>query len=321
MILARCNSQAFDGRSLQSRSAHSLPALSAENFLRRMRGGAQSSLVRASDGALYVVKLHGNPQGPNVLANEALGSWLAAQLGLETPAWRQISISDEFLAQNPEMWFETPSGRVRPAAGLHYASRLVETQADGSVYEILPRSWFARVQNREEFLGMLLLDLWCNHTDNRQACFVQEAGARGLRAVFLDHGHMFNGADGASDARAAAALFLDRAMYEGLWSQKQVNEWMRKICAIPAQAANTFVASLPAEWSAAPMELTVVSLLERRQMLQQLLPGVRVLVEGPSPLRKPVQRAHDSSEPLRFSSHSLRACPRPGDQLCVGAAR
>ena len=83
--------------------------LSAVAFVRRMRGGAQSSLLRASDGALYVVKLHGNPQGPNVLANEALGSWLAAQLGLETPAWRQISISDEFLAQNPEMWFETPS--------------------------------------------------------------------------------------------------------------------------------------------------------------------------------------------------------------------
>ena len=85
---------------------------------------------------------------------------------------------------------------------------------------------------------------------------------------------MFNGADGASDARPAAALFLDRAMYEGLWSQNQVNEWMRKICAIPAQAAYTFVASLPAEWSAAPMELTVASLLERRPMLQQLLPGV-----------------------------------------------
>ena len=321
MMLARCNSQAVDGRGLHSRAAHSSLPLSAVTFVRRMRGGAQSSLLRASDGELYVVKLHGNPQGHNVLANEALGSWLAAQLGLETPAWRPISVSDELLAQNPEMWFETPTGRVRPPAGVHYASRLVETQGEGSVFEILPRSWFARVQNREDFLGMLLLDLWCNHTDNRQACFVQEAGARGLRAVFLDQGHMFNGADGTTNARPAASLFLDRTMYEGLWSQKQVNEWMRKICAIPAQAAYTFVASLPAAWSAAPMELTVASLLERRPMFQQLLRGVRALVEGPSPLRKPVQRAHDSSEPLRFSGHSLRACPGPGDQLCVGAAR
>ncbi len=176
MMLARCNSQAVDGRSAHSRAVHNLPLLSAVAFVRRMRGGAQSSLLRASDGALYVVKLNGNPQGPNVLANEALGSWLAAQLGLETPAWRQISVSDEFLAQNPEMWFETPSGRARPAAGVHYASRLVESQGGGSVYEILPRSWFARLQNREDFLGMLLLDLWCNHADNRQACFVSGSG-------------------------------------------------------------------------------------------------------------------------------------------------
>jgi len=319
MMLARCNSQAVDGRGFHSRAAHS--PLRAVTFVRRMRGGAQSSLLRASDGALYVVKMHGNPQGPNVLANEALGSWLAAQLGLETPAWRQISISDEFLAQNPEMWFETPTGRVRPPAGVHYASRLVESQGEGSVYEILPRSWFARVKNREDFLGMLLLDLWCNHTDNRQACFVQEAGARSLRAVFLDHGHMLNGADGASNARPAAALFLDREMYAGLWSQNQVNEWLRKICAISAQAAYTFVASLPEEWSAAPLELTVASLLARRQMFQQLLPGVRAMVEGPSSLRKPVQRAHDSSEPLRFSGHTLRSGPGSGERLCVGAAR
>ena len=112
MMLTRCISDV-----VTNRRAFSGQTLSAAAFVRRMRGGAQSSLLRASDGKLYVVKLQGNPQGPNVLANEALGSWLTARLGLKTPDWSRIAIDDAFLDQNQQMWFETPSGRERPRAG------------------------------------------------------------------------------------------------------------------------------------------------------------------------------------------------------------
>lgn len=318
MMLARCISQV-----VTDRRSFSGQTLSAAAFVRRMRGGAQSSLLRASDGKLYAVKLQGNPQGPNVLGNEALGSWLTARLGLKTPEWSRIAIDDAFLDQNQQMWFETQSGRERPKAGLHFASRLQEAAGTGSVYEILPRTWFAHIKNREDFLGMLLLDLWCGHADNRQACFIQEANERGLIAVFLDHGHMFGGPGhgGSWDLHPAVSFFLDRTMYDGLWLDGRVGEWMRKIWSIPAEAAYTFVSSIPPEWSSTPLELVVATILERRHTLQQLLNGLRAQFKAPLPMRKPIQRAYDCSESLRIPGDPLRAFPGSRNRLCMAGSR
>ena len=54
-------------------------ALAVEQ-VRRMRGGAQSHLMRCSNQAHYVVKFQNNPQGLRILANELLGTRLAARL-------------------------------------------------------------------------------------------------------------------------------------------------------------------------------------------------------------------------------------------------
>src|ERR1051326_6995146 len=59
--------------------------------IRRMRGGAQSHLMRCSDGHYYVVKFQNNPQHPRVLVNEMLGTELALRLGLPTtPVMNQL---------------------------------------------------------------------------------------------------------------------------------------------------------------------------------------------------------------------------------------
>ena len=41
--------------------------------------------MRCSDEDYYVVKFQNNPQGAKILANELLGTRLAARLGLPTP--------------------------------------------------------------------------------------------------------------------------------------------------------------------------------------------------------------------------------------------
>ena len=55
-----------------------IPSLYAEQHVRRMRGGSQAHLMRASDGPFYVVKFQNNPQSPRVLVNEMF----ATQIGL-----------------------------------------------------------------------------------------------------------------------------------------------------------------------------------------------------------------------------------------------
>ena len=44
--------------------------------IRRMRGGAQSQLMRCSDENYYVVKFQNNPQHRRILVNELLGTRL-----------------------------------------------------------------------------------------------------------------------------------------------------------------------------------------------------------------------------------------------------
>jgi hypothetical protein len=57
-------------------SANQNHEVHAQQHIRRMRGGSQSQLVRASDGHYYVTKLQGNPQHTRVLANEFIASRL-----------------------------------------------------------------------------------------------------------------------------------------------------------------------------------------------------------------------------------------------------
>jgi hypothetical protein len=79
-----------------------------EVVLRKMNGTAQSFLVGASDGKIYVLKLKNDPQGPNALFNEALGSVLAKSMGLAIPAWSPIRVDEQFVRENPILHFSFP---------------------------------------------------------------------------------------------------------------------------------------------------------------------------------------------------------------------
>ena len=62
----------------------------AVQHVKRMRGGAQSHLMRCDDGHYYVVKFRNNPQHERVLANEFLATRLAERVGLPVPVEGQV---------------------------------------------------------------------------------------------------------------------------------------------------------------------------------------------------------------------------------------
>ena len=68
-------------------------AVIAIQQIRRMRGGAQSHLMLASDDHLYVVKFSNNPQHVRVLANELLATRLGAAIGLSVPHSEVIEVT------------------------------------------------------------------------------------------------------------------------------------------------------------------------------------------------------------------------------------
>jgi hypothetical protein len=85
--------------------------LRALEQIRRMRGGAQSHLMRCSDGYYYVVKFQNNPQHRRVLVNEMLGTRLAARLGLPTVPAAVVEVSEELIRFTPDLVMEYSRAR------------------------------------------------------------------------------------------------------------------------------------------------------------------------------------------------------------------
>ena len=61
--------------------------------IQKMRGGAQSQLMRGSDGKFWVVKFQNNPQHLRVLANELIATRLAQAVGLSVPVSDVVEVS------------------------------------------------------------------------------------------------------------------------------------------------------------------------------------------------------------------------------------
>jgi len=214
-------------------------------YIRNLRGGSQPILALASDGFLYVVKFLNNPQGPNVLFNEIAGSELYRACGLAVPEWRSLLLSDSFIDKNPESWMQTPEGRLRPTAGLCFGSRFME--GDGKrLIEFLPRSSFTRVRNRTSFWLAWLIDVCAEHTDNRQAIFVEDAEGW-LDARFVDHGHLFGGPKAVQKKSFLASRYLDPRIYEGVSSEDRLG-FMESIRALDSDKLWQRIEATPVDW-------------------------------------------------------------------------
>lgn len=176
-------------------------------LVRTLRGGSNPLLVRASDGLTYVVKFQENPQGAQVLFNEAAGSGLYRCLGLPIARWRPLRLTRAFIERYPALW----SVADRPSPGLCFGSLHLGNQ-DNRVFEILPSVGLKRVRKRDLFWLAWLVDICAQHSDNRQVLFVQHRD-RAYSPVFIDHGHMFGGPRGGTQPHFRASRYLDPRVY------------------------------------------------------------------------------------------------------------
>ena len=190
-------------------------------FIRRLPGGSQSILAEASDGRIYVVKFANNLQGANLPFNESMGSEIYRALELPTPAWRPLVVTNDFLDRNPDCWMEGEAGTIRPSPGLCFGSRFLGGKGV-QLHEILPESGLKRINNRDAFWMAWLVDICADHADNRQAVFV-ESGRGGLKAFFVDHGHLFGGPKAEQGPKFLASRYLDFRIYRGVSSEYLLN--------------------------------------------------------------------------------------------------
>lgn len=282
------------------------PSVSAVGFLYKLCGSSQPSILKGSDGRFYVVKFNSFP-GSRGLANEAIGAELIRRAGLPAPDWVPMRVSGEFLERHPGLWFSAGGSVIRPQAGLHFASRLVEAKGEARTYQMIPHVWIGRVQNRADFLGMLALDLWANQCDRRQAVFLSRP--RGLYASFIDNDHLFGGQSGDDITCPRRAMAHDLDIYRGLWNEKILQEWLTKLGEIDENCIYQILRTVPEEWADAKARRDISRQLEtRRGQLPRLLDEARDVLQSGYSIR--YHRSRNATEPGQFRDAAILPVPQ-----------
>jgi hypothetical protein len=261
-------------------------AVIAIQQIRRMRGGAQSHLMLASDGNLYVVKFCNNPQHVRVLANEFLATRLAAAIGLAVPPSEVIEVSEWLIQHTEELTIELRGGGQRCQAGLHFASRWVGGLMPGQTVDYLPEGQLLEVRNLAEFAGILALDKWTCNINGRQAVFQKSRRERRYNATFIDQGYCFHAGDWKFVDASLGGVFAENTVYRGVTGWASFEPWLSQIENCAPETAWSIAEMIPPEWyggDVSALEVLLERLLARRARVRELIVGFGESARWPFP--------------------------------------
>ncbi len=223
--------------------------LRALEQIRRMRGGAQSQLMRCSDGHYYVVKFQNNPQHRRILANEMLGTKLAARLGLPTTPAAIIEVPEELIRLTPDLAMEMPRSRIPCLPGLQFGSRFPGDPRRLTLHDFLPDEQLREVENLHDFAGILVFDKWTCNTNGRQTVFYRAipgagggsavvsglaaSGSEGppapYRTLMIDQGFCFNAGEWNFPDAPLRGLYARNRVYQGVTGMESFGPWLERI--------------------------------------------------------------------------------------------
>jgi hypothetical protein len=262
------------------------PIYAAEH-IRRMRGGAQSHLMRCSDGRYYVVKFLNNPQGPRVLANEFLGSRLAHLLRLPVAFSCIVNVDEDLIRYTDELVVEMPRKKLPCQAGLCFGSLYQGDPRYHTTENDLADSDFRVVANLDDFCGMLVFDLWTCNTDGRQVVFRLEMENYHYRAVMIDNGFCFNAGEWNFPDAPLRGLYRRSIVYENVLNMDAFEPWLTRVEQIDhEEMIATTAEGLPGSWYGSntdSLEGLLSQLYRRRNRVRELLLSARNSSRNPFP--------------------------------------
>ena len=234
--------------------------LRALEQIRRMRGGAQSHLMRCSDGNYYVVKFQNNPQHRRVLVNELLGTRLAARLGLPTTPVAIVEVSEELIRLTQDLAMELPRARIPCLPGLQFGSRFPGDPREVALHDFLPDEQLREVENLHDFAGMLVFDKWTCNTNGRQTLFFQEPVREGhdartqdaaprYRTRMIDQGFCFNAGEWNFPDAPLRGLYARNRVYQGVTGMESFAPWLERLQKqITEGVLDDITKEIPAPW-------------------------------------------------------------------------
>lgn len=234
--------------------------VSARTWIRRMRGGAQAHLIRASDGNCYVVKAKQNPQHRRILVNEWVASVFLRHLEIPSPQTELIEITPQFLEANPDCCIRIGNSVIPIAPGFHFASRMPVDPERFVIYDYLPDSLLVEIANPRDFLGALVFDKWTTNTDSRQCVFFRARVSEwttarepvrkrtAMVALMLDHGFIFSGQNWALEDSPYMGLYHARSVYECVTGLDSFEPWLEMVVNMPPELMDAAFRQIPDFW-------------------------------------------------------------------------
>lgn len=243
--------------------------------IRRMRGGAQSHLMRCSDDGYYVVKFRNNPQGARILANELLGTRLAARMGLPTPEAAVVEVREDLIEHTEDLEIQLGRGRTRCMAGLQFGSRYPGAPARTVVYDFLPDEQLREVVNLDDFHGMFVFDKWTCNTNGRQAIFFRSPGESRYRAQMIDHGFCFNACEWDFPDGALRGIYARHRVYEAVRGIESFEPWLTRVeTRMDESIIGEMAGDIPPEWygfDSEALDRLLKRLSRRRAIVRELI--------------------------------------------------
>ena len=257
----------------------------AVQHVRRMRGGAQSHLMRGRDEQYYVVKFQNNPQHLKVLTNEYLASRLAKEVGLPVAEAEIIFVSDWLVQNTPELRMESAGHSVLCKSGLQFGARYVCDPFQGQVFDYLPESMFERVRNPEAFAGILALDKWLGNANGRQAVFWRYPRDRKYNVSFIDQGYCFNAGEWTFPDLALHGVYYRNYVYAHVTGWESFEPWLSSIEKLDPKIIRKTGRDIPPEWCDDWQALgaLIEAIIERRSKVRELIAAFRDSSRNPFP--------------------------------------
>jgi hypothetical protein len=261
----------------------------ALRLIRKMRGGAQAHLIEAGEGGLYIVKFTNNPQHRRILVNEWLASVLLRYLQIHVPDTAVVELTPEFIAENPDLYLAIGARHEPVPPGLHFGSRMAVDPNRVAVFDFLPDKLLAQIENRDDFLGMLVFDKWAANADSRQAVFFRarakswtplkgDTPARvGFFAQMIDHGFVFNGPHWEFPDSPMQGLYFRTSVYADVRSLDSFQPWLAMAENLPSEVLDTAWKEIPRQWLAGDedaLEALLETLFRRRSCIPQLITDI-----------------------------------------------
>jgi hypothetical protein len=260
--------------------------VTAVDHVRKMRGGAQSQLLRCSDGDLYVVKFTNNPQHLRVLANEMFASLLARHLGLPLAEGVIVEVGASLVRDTREMTIQLQRTAVPCQSGPQFGSRYVVDPLRDKVFDYLPSDFLVQIENRQKFWEVLAFDKWTCNADLRQAAFWKKSIERDYTAAFIDQGYCFNGREWSLVDSILNGVYPQNEIYAGVRDWESFEPALSGIETMSKDAVQAAARAIPDAWYGGDwraLQHLAVLLHEHRHEVRGAIDSFRLSTREPFP--------------------------------------